>query len=370
LICIFVAAAAWLHVYRTADDARLDFPQFYIAAHIPLPQLYDYRSFQAAGHSLLAAEDVSYYPPYVRPAVFALPLRCLRYFSYRTAFGVWAAFQMLLLALSAVLIRRTWAGPPTRWLLPFLAFFPAFYGIIFGQDGAVMLLILAAALCCLATGRSTLGGVLLGVGFYKFNLIVLVPVYLIISRQWRAFTGFTVTACLAAALSAVLAPAAGYLHLLRHIPEIAQGFLPENMIGLRGLAATLGMPWLYWAGVATIAPLTLIGAARSDPRTGLTIAVTGSMLCAYHINGYDGTLAAIPLVALMAAVQDHAGRALLAAAVIWLGRPPLWLTPLILIAILAALIALPKPSAPPRRAGKPSPTATPAAPPSTPATQS
>lgn len=342
-VSVIAAAAAWLHIYRTATDARLDFPQFYIAAHIPPAQLYDYRAFQATGHSLLAQEGVSYFPPYVRPALSAVPLRLLRYFSFRTAFGIWAALQTLLLALAAFLIRRTFNSPPTVWMLPFLAFFPAFYGIIFGQDGAVMLVILAAALYCLATGRAVAGGVLLGIGCYKFNLILLLPLYLAVTRQWRALAGFAVSACLAAGLSAALSPPSGYLHLLRHIPEIAQGFTAENMIGLRGLAAVLGMPWLYPAGAAVIAAAAIIAAAKSELRTGFAIAVSGSMLCAYHINGYDGTMAAIPLVALMAKAEDYATRTLLAAAVVWLARPPLWFSPLILIAVLAGLIARRKP---------------------------
>jgi len=334
-----IAGTSWLHVYRTSADARWDFPAFYVAAHTPLAELYDYRSFEARGRSLLSRDGVSYYPPYVRPAVFAIPLRILKPFPYHSAFLLWAALQVVFLLFSGLLIWRIFPSLPIVWLFPLLAFFPAFYGIIFGQDSAGMLLVLSAALYCLVTQRPGIGGVLLGVGLYKFNLILLLPVYLILARQWRAVTGFAVTAFAIGALSAFLAPAGDYVRLLEHVPEVALGSVSRNMIGIRGLAATLEIPWLYLLGVAAVAPVALVVAVRSGMRTGFSIALAGSMLCGYHINGYDGTLAAIPLVALMARTEDMGVRILLAAAVFWISRPPMWLSPLILIAIFIGLIA-------------------------------
>jgi hypothetical protein len=53
-------------------------------------------------------------------------------------------------------------------------------------------------------------------------------------------------------------------------------------------------------------------------------------------------MSAICLVALVEKVEDYAGKVLLAEAILWIGRPPMWLSPLILLAVLAALIALRK----------------------------
>jgi hypothetical protein len=133
------------------------------------------------------------------------------------------------------------------------------------------------------------------------------------------------------AASALLAPVESYLHLLGQLPRLTEGYLASNMIGIRGLAATIGAPWLYLAGIAVIVPLTLVAAWQSDAKTGFSSALAGSMLCAYHINGYGATMSAICLVALLEKVEDYAGKVLLAAAILWVGRPPMWLSPLILL---------------------------------------
>ena len=67
------------------SDTGWDFSQFYIAASIPTDSLYDRATYEQFGMDELAPLGVNYYPPYVRPAVFALPLKLLALFSYRSA---------------------------------------------------------------------------------------------------------------------------------------------------------------------------------------------------------------------------------------------------------------------------------------------
>ena len=85
--------AGWLLFATMFRDTGLDFSQFYLAGSLPSALLYDRAAFEAAGQELLAPAGVNYFPPYVRPAVFALPLKALAVLSYRQALAVFSAVQ-------------------------------------------------------------------------------------------------------------------------------------------------------------------------------------------------------------------------------------------------------------------------------------
>src|SRR5438309_2662499 len=94
-IFVFLAAAGGVLWWRltVGQDLGHDFTAFYLAGRMPLKSLYDQAEFRALGQRLLAPQGIQYYPPYVRPAVFALPLRLIGWMPYRSAFAAWLAAQ-------------------------------------------------------------------------------------------------------------------------------------------------------------------------------------------------------------------------------------------------------------------------------------
>src|ERR1700686_293967 len=78
----------WMR-FSVGRDLGHDFTAFYLAGNMPVRSLYDQTEFRALGERLLGPLGITYYPPYVRPAVFALPLRLIMWLPYRKAFTVW-----------------------------------------------------------------------------------------------------------------------------------------------------------------------------------------------------------------------------------------------------------------------------------------
>ena len=68
-------SALWpLHAV-TYKEMGWDFPQFYLASRVPVRELYHRIAYLEWARRLFAGTNIPYFPPYVRPPLFALPLR-------------------------------------------------------------------------------------------------------------------------------------------------------------------------------------------------------------------------------------------------------------------------------------------------------
>ena len=343
--CLFaILGAGWIRFGAAFSQTGWDFPQFYIAARIPAHALYDPAVFQAAGRKLLAAEGVTYFPPYVRPAVFSLPLRLLLWPPYRAAFLAWMGVQAVFLITSLVLLWRRFPKVPALLVGGLGLLFPAMFGIITGQDPHTELLLLTLGFVLLSAGIGPAAGAVLGLAVYKFNLVLFVPVFLLVRRQYTALAWFAGVAAALGAGSALLASPASYLDLLAHIQRYTIGFGPEGMIGLRSVAYALGAPALYWL-MAAAAAVVGIRAMRLLPAPeAFSVAVLTSLVCAWHVNWYDAALLAIPIMiafrAPAALLRKIAGVAMLAAPV-WIFLPRV--STLLLVAFWLAFVFAARP---------------------------
>ena len=303
IAALAVCVPLWLWFAVHFPDTAWDFTGFYIAGNIPLHQVHDQQVFQNFGNSELAPLGVRYYPPYVRPSVFAVPLHLIMSLPYWTAYWLWAAAQLLAF-LSALWLLQTRLHLPVGTNPIWAIFFPAWFGIITGQDALGVLLIVVAGIVFIEKGRDGIGGALLALTLYKFNLSLLIPVALMFRGKWHALASYAVVGAGLAAASALVEAPSKYLELLRTIGSYTVGFRPETMLGLRGLAHFLHLPWLYFL----LAPLTIAAAAwklrrSQDLPESIGIALTASILCAWHGTWYDGALLALP-----AALLFHCAR--------------------------------------------------------------
>ena len=310
----------WAVVARHHPDVAWDFPQFYLAAHLPARDLYNRAAYLELAERLFAGAGVRYFPPYVRPAVFALPLAPLGRLSYWNAFLVWAAMQSACYLTAVWLLHRLYPYPP-EMLLAWAIFYPAISAIMMGHDAGAVLLLVLLALLQLRAGRERLAGLLFSLCTYKFNLFLLLPVYLIAGRRRQALRYALAGAAVLLGASFLLQPPLAYYEYLKRIPE---------MTGGPGLAITYGLPvlthrwpFLYWMAAAAVALAAWWAIARSDGTRGLAVAITGSLLVSRHVARYDLTLLAIPLAVALASARKFAK---LPALALLLGIP-LWLAP-------------------------------------------
>lgn len=288
-----VIAGGWIFWGTHWRETAWDFTMFYVAAHSPVGSIHDQAVFQETARRVLAGTGVTYASPYVRPAVFALALRWMRGLSYWEAYRVWACLQFVFYGATLWALSRRFRAPVLGsyvWVL----FFPAFFGIITGQDSLAAGLVLCLALVMLADGRDEIGGALLSLTLYKFNLFLLVPVYLALRRRYRALAAYAVCGAVLAGMSALLEPPSLYLALLPDIQRYTIGFSPKTMLGLRGLCATLGWNAAYPVAALALSAYLLAKSRRMEFAWGFGMMVTACVLCAYHATWYDGAVLALP----------------------------------------------------------------------------
>ena len=254
LIAFLGCCAGWLWLAIGSDGTGWDFTGFYLAGQVPLSSLYDQEVFQETGRRLLAPIGIDYYPPYVRPAVFAIPLRLFTFLPYWNAYWVFAALQFVFYVAAIYLLWKQFRFP-VELVVGFGFFYPGMMSIVTGHDPNVEALLATVGLLLLLSKKPAAAGLVLSLALYKFNLVFLIPLMLLIKKQYRAFAYMAGGGIALALASALLVSPTAYLELLPNIPKYTAGYEPaKTMIGFRSLAYWLGAPNLYY-------PLAFTGVA-------------------------------------------------------------------------------------------------------------
>lgn len=286
-----VMLAAWINSAIHSIFLAWDFPVFYIAARMPLGHLYDPAAFAAFWQQQLQPLGVVHWAPYVRPAVFAVLTRPLGLLPYRTAFLLWVvAGGCAYAACLLILIRRF--DLPAFSVPAFVGYFPFAAGLVSGQDNCVFLLAVIAGWLLLEAERDWLAGIVFGCCLYKYNLILLVPLLLVLKRRFRALTSFVAVGAVLLAFSAALSSPRQYLDVLINIRKLVPDFSP---VGLRGATAVAGIPWSYPLLVIAVL-VTCIWLMRHLPLCeALCVAIVGMLLISPYVTWYDSTLLLLPI---------------------------------------------------------------------------
>lgn len=296
-----------------------DFPQYFLAARLPVWNRPNHDEFLRNAHALLAPVGVAYVPPYVRPAVFSLPLWTIMWLPYWTAFQLWAGIQAASYVLAVWLLKRRLNFIPPL-LVGIGVFIPATHGIVNGQDATSVALLCVIGFLLLERGRDTLAGLVFGLCLYKYNLFALLPLFLIRRKARRALWSFLATGMVIAAVSSCLVDPKEYLNLLSKIADLTIDFGPRSIVGLRGVAATLQMPALYWISAAIVTGITIYAIPRLPLDRAYCATLLGSLLCAYHVTWYDYSIAVFPLLFLLSS-PGWTGRAV---SFVMLFYPAIW----------------------------------------------
>ncbi len=321
-----LAALAYLLILQTALFLRGlpktlagdgDFPAFYRAAVImksrQCPKLYDPATQERVERELFPvsaqqrAPQYFYHPPY--EVLLFLPLAFL---SYRAAFWWWTVIGIVLITLSAHALRarleclRAAVGVPLAFV--FASFFPVLLALLLGQDSLLLFLIVALAFRQYSLGRDTMCGLLLGLGLFKFQLVL--PLAAIgFSRRGKLYASLGVTALALVGLSWFLIGSEGlraYWRLLwHHAPEEVwrmpnlRGFIETSASRpLVGLTTVLSAFVLFWSSMRM----------RSSGEMGFGLTVVAAELVSYHLHVYDLTLLLLPMCLLLERAIASQGR--------------------------------------------------------------
>lgn len=322
-LLIFSLFAQCAVVWTQLEDIRdgyFDFVLYYSGAKIVNDgngaQLYDLevqREYQKEFGSGYKDWDL----PFNHPAYELLPLLILAKFSFPVAHALWAAINILLLAL--ILVRLFPFVEPTHRILVALmlfAFFPTITALKMGQDSVITAFLLVETFVSLKRKRYAIAGGLLALGLYKPQFVLPLVGIFLLHRRWSSIFGFLSTGLLLGAISLAMVGWDGLMGLLSlWLPMIQRGHVvwPELMTNLRGLVyTTLHLGGLTEAtNVLTLglSILTYVLTLQLWPRNAeeqnelfnlrFALAVVMTALVSFHLYSYDGTLLAIPLTIML-----------------------------------------------------------------------
>ncbi len=252
--------------------------------------------------------------PYNHPPFEALMFVPLARLPYVAAYLLWAVFNLALILGFWILLRSRLPSLhgflPALPLLAMFAFFPVTIALLQGQDSIVLLFLYGLVFSALATGRTFVAGVCLGLALFKFQLVLPFVLVLLVRRQWRAVAGFVTTAFGLLLVSATVVGWSGVLaypgFVLRLSRSGAQaGIYPRDMPNLRGLVAGLlhlaGLPAALLIIALSIALLALAAYWwRVQPGRqfvlGFSLCLTVTIITSYHMLTHDLSLLILPIL--------------------------------------------------------------------------
>ena len=245
-----------------------------------------------------------------------------------------------------------------------------FLDLFEGQDAILLLLIVAAALNRLQSGKDMAAGVILALGLFKFHLVVPIAIMLWLAGRARILVGFLPGTAALVALSCVISGVSVLstypVYLLNLNRATGVGVVTaQSMPNLRGLlTAFLGRaPYpgpIHWLLLPVAVAAIVLTARLWRPRIntgfpglalGYCLALLVAILTSYYAYSYDMTLLIIPLLLLGGGFLDQpelrpiprrmiAGGLLLAictplywALILRLDRPYLLVVPMFILAL-------------------------------------
>jgi hypothetical protein len=301
LAIIFVPLAL-----RGLDDFRQLYTGGYMVRTGHADELYDYDTQQRFEERLIP-DGRHFMLPINHLAFEELLFVPLSLLTYRAAYWAFMAFNGTLLVLCVKLLGRRLKiqADQRKWIpaLLLLAFFPIPRALEKGQDSIIMLTLLAAALWSLDHEKEFVAGLLVGIGIFKFQIVIPIALLFLVWRQWRFFAGFSASTVGAGLVSLWLVGLDGakeYAHMLLSMSVrltsdsdmVRYGTHPRDMINLRGLLSAIfdgKLPDGYvQLLIAACSVVVLLAAARQRP--SLPLAIAAASLASYHFIVHDASI--------------------------------------------------------------------------------
>ena len=312
--------SGWIFFLPGAMQGHCDFRHLYAAGYMARTghrgELYDYGVEQNFQNELVSRETVAL--PFNHLAYESLFFLCYSFLSYRWAYFFFLATNIFLLWV-AIHLMSPWGGNLRSifvWLPAalFFTFLPVAAAFMQGQDSIILLSLLSGAYVLFSSGRAFSAGLLVGLGLFKFQIVIPLALLFLLWRRGRFVGGFAVSAIAVLAISVLLVGADQmnvYAHSLLSmsvretgVDQVKFNINPLMMPNLRGLVTAVcgslvTFGWIQTqTGVASLGALFWIAkqGMRQDPTRQFVLAVSASALLSYHLIVHDLSILLIPLV--------------------------------------------------------------------------
>ena len=292
-----------------------DFRTWYSAAYMLRTgqgaQIYDMEKLEVVKNTIVPLNR-----PFMQPmhlAYEAVLLVPLTFVTYKAAFFVFILLNVGILAWCVVALKDSLSLlSDTSRLLPamlFLGYYPISRAITQGQDSVILLALLIACNLMLCKGRDYSAGLCIGIGLFKFQIVLPIVLLFLIWKRWKFGLGFAASASVALLSSFLIVGwhgvyqygsiLAGMSYKLTTLQgEIRYSISPLTMMNLRGMVTAIlgdhvGHWWVQGIVVALSALFFFIAACS---RPSLPLAISAAALVSYHLLAHDATVLIIPIV--------------------------------------------------------------------------
>ena len=320
-ILLGLQLSGWVFILPAIVNGHSDFRQLYTAGYMARAgqrhSLYDYQAQMAFQNSLVGPEQVAL--PFNHLAYEVLLFAPLSFLPYRIAFATFLAINLLLLGLSYRLLRPQLdrLAQIYRWLpaVMFVSFLPVGTALMQGQDSILLLTVIAGATSFLERKRDAAAGLLLGLGSFKFQIVVPIALLFFLCRRRRFAAGFVFSAALAGGVSLWLVGLKQVLHYSDSLLSMSvqssaldllkYGINPIFMANLRGLVygslgSVLPQSWTQVITLIASAALFLWAGLRLRARGWesdiMTVAVVVAVAVSYHLYIHDMSVLLVPIL--------------------------------------------------------------------------
>jgi hypothetical protein len=307
--------------------------------------LYDVSYQQAVQQRILGGSHPEFLDIYISPPFVAYLFAPLTAIRYEVAAGIWIALTLVLMAVN---VRMLWRWLPNLHhhgfgvaLVAILSAWPVIELVVDGQDDALALLILIGGLRLLLARRDFLAGALIGLGLFKPQLSLALPLLFLLQRRWAALGGWCTVALILASTSIAMLGSNGvglYLRLLtsstlREVIFSSLGWKMQSLLALTGslvggisepivAVVTIGIDLILLARLMQVASRVLSIPERFVQLYAVAI-VIGSIVSPYFFL-YDCVILLLPCVVFLnSAPKRPAVRLLIASSYVLTWTAPL-----------------------------------------------
>jgi Glycosyltransferase family 87 len=267
------------------------------------------------------------HPPF--ETIFFAPMTLL---NYREAYVLWGAINVLLWLIFQHVMRPFSPVPkhPFHYLMLCSLFFPLWSALMQGQMSILLLVMFSLTFIELERRRDYRAGIFLGLGLFKFPVVLAFALICFLRGKWKLMMGFGTAALLLAGLSLIVVGPAGIQSYARMLTDATreQGKLayatikPWDMPTLTGFLLTYLGPYagprLAKAVAALFGGILLLVTARFWKRhekrahgssSGLMFAaaLAVSLVVAPYVNLHDLSLMLIAVLLVLGSSQRASG---------------------------------------------------------------
>ncbi len=285
---------------------------------------------------------------YMQPPFEALFWAGLARLSFLRAYVVWGVVNISLWMLFVYLMRPCAPVPRQtfQYFIVCFGFFPLWVALLQGQTSILLLVLYTLTFLSLRRGRDFRAGLFLGLGLFKFPLVLPFALICFLRRKWKLMAGFGLAATMLGGISIAAVGPAGvlsYINLLIETIRHPATMTPWNMPTMRDFFSAVvgGRVAVKWVSAtsALVSMVLILFTAwrwwRGDRRGGrgslslvFAVALGVSIVTGFHLNTHDLSPMLLPVLLVIGSPQasvKSSWRLLLTVSILILYTPPVYL---------------------------------------------